>query len=90
MSGGSFDYLEHRQGTVEEYDQVRLEALDRGASVDSKAILDLHTLVLALKDVERLRMKLEPVIHAVEWTVSCDWCDDQMLEAFWKYERGEL
>lgn len=88
MSGGSFDYLEYRQGTVEEYDRLRLEALDRGASVESKAILDIHALVLALKDVERLRVKLGPIIHAVEWTVSCDWGHDQMLEAFAKYERS--
>ena len=36
---------------------------------------------LALELAERLHRELEPLHHAVEWCLSCDWSEDSVVEA---------
>lgn len=85
MSGGIFNHLEHRLGTLEEYERVLAELRKLDGDWTS-AVMDLKALIAAIGVVDRLRLKLEPVIHAVEWTASGDWGDDQLCDALDKYE----
>lgn len=88
MSGGSFNYLEHRLGSTKEYIDLLAELKARTGATDwDVAVWDLEKLIYALKQVDRLRAMLEPIVHAVEWTVSGDWGNDQLEEAVAKYER---
>jgi hypothetical protein len=93
MSGGSFDYasqacdledllikrgqLADLQLVLETYEGADLVAADLGALLNSVTALD--------RRVTARLQRLREVMHAVEWHVSCDWSEDQVLAAIAKY-----
>jgi len=87
VSGGSFNYLEHRLGDAWEYRRALKELTDRVDIGGTVVCGDLTALVLAIESVEKLRERLAPIIHAVEWTVSGDWGRAHLEAEVAKYER---
>jgi hypothetical protein len=86
MSGGSYDYLychvnglEAQRGDIERMAR-RLEAGGYYAAARST-----RDVLRMLDAAERIAHSLHDVWHAAEWVDSCDWGEDQLLEAVEKF-----
>lgn len=89
MSGGSFDYLCDRVGSVSEYDRLADALRQQGVPAYSKTRKDLEKLVELMEKAEELRQQLAPVIKAVEWCCSGDTDADDTRKACKAYERAQ-
>jgi hypothetical protein len=86
MSGGSFNYLEDRLGSTEEYARLFQAAHDLGVDMNCAAVRDVVELIQKMDELERLRDRIAPFIHAVEWCCSGDIGPEDVIEAVKKYE----
>lgn len=95
MSGGSFNYLCHAAQWYElgsERDQdIRdmLKALTEYGNEAFPAVVATAQVLAKFAEARKLAAELADVWQAVEWHHSCDWSEDQVLEALTKYNGGE-
>lgn len=89
MSGGSLSYLYIQDdiGTEDIWKiDTALEYLEENGQELSKAYSDLVALRETLESAREQKKELEKVLHAIEWTISCDWGEDQLLEVLKKHD----
>ena len=97
MSGGSLGYLYNREvpelfecHNLEYMERVEKELIERGYMDIAK---DVRRLIEYIKTatirIGVLAENLNDVFHAVEWTLSSDYGEDDLIEYLEKYRRGE-
>jgi hypothetical protein len=93
MSGGSLDYLCFKEdiGTAD-LDHIR-RAIDRLHDIDdekikaskTKAYDDLRELAFHLAQIPEVFEKVRNLLHDIEWTISGDYGEDQLIETLKTY-----
>jgi len=89
MSGGSFDYLySSLPYDIAQAGGYAAQRMDETLSYwamhypeADAAFRDFHDLMMTLEECRERAKKLAPVLRAVEWHDSCDWSQEQMLDA---------
>jgi hypothetical protein len=98
MSGGSLDYLYHSDniGTSDLWkleksidrlsklvDEGKLKTSDKGY----QAYQDLKDLHLQLSEASKMLEPLRAVLHDIEWEISGDYSEENLIECLDVYER---
>lgn len=98
MSGGSFNYLCHKDAS----DLLRAGLSDAQEMGDALAALgyapdaarETFAVIAEVRAAEArmdaLLKRLEPVWHAMEWWQSCDWSEEQFKRALAEYRGADL
>jgi hypothetical protein len=92
VSGGSYNYLCYAEDISTLGDRVsdlqemiaRLAEIPGAEAARAASAQVLATMEHALRQAQ----DLHDVWHAVEWHDSCDWSEDQMLEAIQAFSEG--
>lgn len=96
MSGGSFNYLCHKEAEdlfnhISDLENMRESLIKYGYEDIAK---DTQRLIEYIKSAKcvigTLKDMLEPVFHAIEWYESADYSKETMIEILEKYRRKEL
>lgn len=94
MSGGSFNYLCHKDmvqmlgSGMSDLDSMaaELEAIGYVAREPAEATRALQArLRVVQEEIDAELDRLQPIFHAVEWWRSCDWGKDQVLVTIGKW-----
>lgn len=97
MSGGSYDYvglIDDLEGFMEKRWTARSYLPDMAAALRARyaagdVARDVESLLAYLEFVDRVvsdrLARVQPVLRALEWRDSCDWSDDQVVEAIETY-----
>lgn len=94
MSGGSLNYLCYREGAdlfdhIDEMERVEAELLRRGYKDIAK---DVRRLIEYIQSAENrigvLNDQLQDVFKAVEWRISADYGDDDLVKHLEQYRKG--
>jgi uncharacterized protein Yka (UPF0111/DUF47 family) len=88
MSGSSLNYLYSRNIGIDdmEYLADAMEYLEELGQELTSAYKDLYELYGLLETISEKQEKLSNILHDIEWTISGDYSDEQLLESINKYE----
>ncbi len=93
MSGGSLDYF-YSSDDVSSKDLKKLgQAIDRVSSLSNEGkiknksvYLDLINLETSIYQSKKIFENLKDVLHDIEWEMSGDYTESQLIESINKYE----
>ena len=88
MSGGSLNYLYSRKIGIDDIGHLEnaMEHLEELGQELTSAYSDLYELHELLYIINKKQEKLSTILHDIEWTISGDYSDEQLLESIKKYE----
>lgn len=92
MSGGSFNYLflaDTQSEALEKGYDLKEMAEELGRVAPDHPVTK-YTQALAAQSRDWLPKEVKQVWHAVEWSRSCDWSEDQMQEVLDQTKESDL